>query len=76
MQYYLVAFKDKLSKLNVEVEVFFDLENRLWILDKSKAFNFGSEGAAQNFIDILAATSGGNDNEVKMHVHKCGSNTR
>lgn len=27
MQYYLVAFKDRLSKLDVEVEVFFDLEN-------------------------------------------------
>lgn len=74
MQYYLVAFKDRLSKLDVEVEVFFDLENRLWVLDKSKAFNFGSEGAAQNFADILTTTSGGD--ETKMYVHKCGSNTR
>lgn len=75
MQYYLAAFKDKLSKLNVEVEVFFDLENRLWVLDKSKAFNFGSEAAAQNFVDILTTISG-DDNEVKVYVHKCGSNTR
>jgi hypothetical protein len=74
MQYYLVAFKDKLSKLNVEVEVFFDLESRLWVLDKSKAFNFGSEGAAQNFVDILTTTC--DSDEVKMYVHKFGSNTR
>ncbi|BDA74428.1 hypothetical protein CAL7716_085940 [Calothrix sp. PCC 7716] len=74
MQYYLVAFKEKLSKLDVEVEVFFDLENRSWVLDKSKAFNFGSEGAAQNFADILATTT--SDNEIRMYVHKCSSNTR
>lgn len=71
-QYYFVAYKDKLPQLNIEVEVFFDLHNRTWTIDKNTAFNFLTEQAALNFISIMCS----GDSDSKMYVHKLSSNTK